>query len=696
MEPIKVNLIAGSGTHRGPDAWIFSDMVDIMIMGIDPSKFQITITEDIDESQLYDVYHYLHSTLAVKNGGKMAHRALVTVQAMSPMQANWSFEYKEPILKKARKISSVSTTILRNMASRNIPVHKMYYTPAGVDTDVFKPTPEEDKDALADKYNVDKDVVRFGIVSRCYGDNRKGEQFLLSIMRNLDYPENYRFMFVGKNWKKFITDNIHENHVNQHCEFFERDENCTYDDYPDLYGLMDIVLVPSRVDAGPICILEALAKGLPIVSTPTGLANELLVKFIDHDVNKGKIVAYGDIDNYVETVKKLVLDIDRIRNIEHKEKIANLIEKPDYYCPMSDWQVHSSYTWVNFCKRFEEIYEQIYLECKDKKFLEDSMNESTQTMYVSLYANQASNNLPNIYMENYFQIKNYAKPGLALSEFKGILENYPAVVVGAGPSLNKDLPLIKEHQDDIAIFSCDAALPVLEKNGIIPDVVVVADPSDRQGSNFTGCSGNRFLTVMPTVVHPMTFNEARKNDCNVIWYNIADANVPLCQWIPKDVGYKGFVRPSVLTSGMVYQIALFMGCSYVTFVGHDLSWEWDEIDKGYAEGVNEKKVLYQRNNKIYNHPVLLLQDINDNRVVSDLSFFTFVHWMNHYLREFNLNVTNSTGCGILYGENIILKSFEEWVDIPDKYPNAFEKLYQQYITKKMGNDTPIIPHNYAG
>lgn len=46
---------------------------------------------------------------------------------------------------------------------------------------------------------------------------------------------------------------------------------------------------------------------------------------------------------------------------------------------------------------------------------------------------------------------------------------YPAVIIGAGPSLNRDIPWLIENQGKVVIFSGGSALPTLLKNGIIPD-----------------------------------------------------------------------------------------------------------------------------------------------------------------------------------------------------------------------------------
>ncbi|MCG4250638.1 motility associated factor glycosyltransferase family protein, partial [Campylobacter jejuni] len=56
-----------------------------------------------------------------------------------------------------------------------------------------------------------------------------------------------------------------------------------------------------------------------------------------------------------------------------------------------------------------------------------------------------------------------------LSERKNKFEN--AIVVSAGPSLTKQLPLLKAYQEKAVIFCADGALSMLEKEGIVPDYV---------------------------------------------------------------------------------------------------------------------------------------------------------------------------------------------------------------------------------
>jgi glycosyltransferase involved in cell wall biosynthesis len=64
------------------------------------------------------------------------------------------------------------------------------------------------------------------------------------------------------------------------CEYFERD-HVSIHDYPALYQRLDCVVITSSTEAGPLPLFEALATGLPVVSTPVGWAPHLAGKAPD-------------------------------------------------------------------------------------------------------------------------------------------------------------------------------------------------------------------------------------------------------------------------------------------------------------------------------------------------------------------------------------------------------------------------------
>ncbi|MCR2096045.1 6-hydroxymethylpterin diphosphokinase MptE-like protein, partial [Campylobacter upsaliensis] len=53
-----------------------------------------------------------------------------------------------------------------------------------------------------------------------------------------------------------------------------------------------------------------------------------------------------------------------------------------------------------------------------------------------------------------------------------------AIIVSTGPSLMKQLPLLKEYREKALIFCADSAYPILAKHNIKPDFVCMVERSD--------------------------------------------------------------------------------------------------------------------------------------------------------------------------------------------------------------------------
>ena len=678
---ISVNLIAGSGTFQGKGSWIFSAMSRRIMEFIDPDEFDIVVTETPDMSRQYDVYHYLHSTLAVQHEHCL-HRSLVTVVALDDIAPHRTFASKEQTLKKCRRISTICRDVRNSLISQGVPGEMIDYTPLGTDLEAFAPTGENREDILARcECMRDPSMTRIGIIGRSYPDGRKGEKFLSLVMEDLS-NENVCFVFIGQ-WdaESIVPDMIsYENHI--------VDVDCSYEDYPDLYETLDGVIVTSKTEAGPACILEALAKGLPVISTPGGMANEFLTRRIVDDefsyLQIGKVIPYGDVHGFVEAIEDIIIEQSTL-SIESRQMVAGMLKNeiiaPSVKLNDDHFKDEYPYSWENWSRRFQRIYKEIASEVKSKRFFQDFVGEDVIKQVDATFHERVQSSLPDTYLTNFMHNMDYVKRGLALKDFVNVLGGKPAIIIGVGPSLNDDIALIKEYQDDVVIFACDAAIPVLEKNGITPHVVVVADPSDRQIPNFTGrdCSG--FLTVMPSIVHPMVFHESRKADCKVAWYNIEQDDSLICHLIPIVTGMKGGLVPGVLTTGMAMQVAMFMGCYPLTFVGHDLGW-YDVNGDGYATGVDEAKIIFQKSSKMGGGDVLVIDDVNGNKITTELNFFVFAQWVNRFLHHNNIKVHNSSQCGILYGENIIQLPLYEWLERFSSRHNAKADLMERYFIFK--------------
>ncbi|ECL9449618.1 motility associated factor glycosyltransferase family protein, partial [Campylobacter jejuni] len=86
-----------------------------------------------------------------------------------------------------------------------------------------------------------------------------------------------------------------------------------------------------------------------------------------------------------------------------------------------------------------------------------------------------------------------------LNERKNKFEN--AIVVSAGPSLTKQLPLLKAYQEKAVIFCADGALSMLEKEGIVPDYVTNLDFTDLAMKFFQNKENKTSLNVLSCATH---------------------------------------------------------------------------------------------------------------------------------------------------------------------------------------------------
>ena len=84
-----------------------------------------------------------------------------------------------------------------------------------------------------------------------------------------------------------------------------------------------------------------------------------------------------------------------------------------------------------------------------------------------------------------------------------------AVIVSTGPSLDKQLLLLKEHQEKVCILSVDASFPVLVKHGIKPDFVFSMERDEPTAIFFKKVSEKQqkdVIFVCASLQHKSVFN----------------------------------------------------------------------------------------------------------------------------------------------------------------------------------------------
>ncbi len=275
---------------------------------------------------------------------------------------------------------------------------------------------------------------------------------------------------------------------------------------------------------------------------------------------------------------------------------------------------------------------------------------------------QKANKLNDIYLENFGHLWKYplSQPGIMV--FNDVLKDFrdvSAVVVGAGPSLTNHLEILKKNEKNLFIISVDAALPVLKKNGIEPNLIVCCDPGQNQSKNFEGLDVSSSFVFMASIVHPLTFDEARRAKARILWYNLADVESHACRCIARIVGKKGALIPGVLTSAIGLQAAIWMGLRRIAFLGHDLSYPGN---KGYVEGISEEKK--QRQEKLKFDDLIEFKDLKGETVLTHQTFIIFKEWINEMITTqwSGVNFHNCSEQGIFFGDLIEQNQFKDFIN----------------------------------
>ena len=71
----------------------------------------------------------------------------------------------------------------------------------------------------------------------------------------------------------------------------------------------------------------------------------------------------------------------------------------------------------------------------------------------------------------------------------------PAIIIGSGPSLDRDIPRLKKHRERACLVAVDSALPALLQSGIRPDIVISIDPQPYCAEHFLNCDLGGAATV---------------------------------------------------------------------------------------------------------------------------------------------------------------------------------------------------------
>jgi len=168
----------------------------------------------------------------------------------------------------------VSTEWRNYLMNKGIPSHKLCLVPFGVDTKVFYPPNEEERLQIRQLLNLSKESLVIGFSARrTYdADGRKGVDCFIQALRLVKQQvSNIATIIIGPGWRKLahklemegITYSLIPYHIN-------------HEEIAKYYHALDVFWTTARIEGGPVPLLEAMASGIPCISTPVGAALDLI------------------------------------------------------------------------------------------------------------------------------------------------------------------------------------------------------------------------------------------------------------------------------------------------------------------------------------------------------------------------------------------------------------------------------------
>ena len=240
----------------------------------------------------------------------------------------------------------------------------------------------------------------------------------------------------------------------------------------------------------------------------------------------------------------------------------------------------------------------------------------------------------------------------------------PAVLVGAGPSLDANLPELHALQDRAVIIAADTTLRPLIAGGVTPHLVVAVDPGDTNAAHLAGVEGvDESFLVAEASLHPSAFPAFRGRT-----FLFRVSNHEPWPWL-KTLGVsRGLLRAwgSVLTSA--FDLAWRMGCDPIVFAGADLAYSHG---RQYCRGTIYEALWadWRRRGSTWdeiwalltNPPgVTTMSDVRGEPVRTAPHLLAFRNWLLEQMAATSgRRFVNATGAGVLYGTNVAQMSLAE-------------------------------------
>ncbi|EAI4701556.1 motility associated factor glycosyltransferase family protein [Campylobacter jejuni] len=401
-----------------------------------------------------------------------------------------------------------------------------------------------------------------------------------------------------------------------------------------------------------------------------GFGNGVLFKALLQNKNHQHIVVF---EKDIEIIWIMFHILDFSHELQNARLIVlntNKLEIQDYN-ELCSFKPFFQFSRIYFLELMSHYYERFH---EDVLELNKKLAENFKNSIVS-HGNDPLDALQGIeqFVYNLPQMITHPSYKELLSKRKGISDT--AIIVSTGPSLTKQLPLLKKYASKATIFCADSSYPILAKHGIKPDYVCMLERTEITAEFFNHDFGEfdkDIMFICAGVVHPKAIEYLKGRNRKYLI-------IPRYLYFPIYIKLKYFDflynTPSV--AHMSYFLSVLLNHKNIIFIGQDLA---------YAENGNSHPDDYQNSanyeSQMYEH--ILTEAYGGKKEIKTHEFWIFFKQiLEAMIIKYHITTYNCTEGGARI-EGTIEKPFL-WAceNLLDKDLNKpFEKLEPLSLNKQ--------------
>ncbi|EEP9119343.1 motility associated factor glycosyltransferase family protein [Campylobacter jejuni] len=318
-----------------------------------------------------------------------------------------------------------------------------------------------------------------------------------------------------------------------------------------------------------------------------GFGNGILFKALLQNKNHQHIVVFEkdieiiwvifhilDFSSELQSARLMILENDKLQTQDYTELCSS---KPFF-----------QFSRIYFLELMSHYYERFHEDVLElnKKLVQDFKDS------ILSHGNDPLDALQGIeqFVYNLPQMITHPSYKELLSKRKNLSDT--AIIVSTGPSLTKQLPLLKKYASKATIFCADSSYPILAKHNIKPDYVCMLERTELTAEFFNHDFGEfdkDIVFICAGVVHPKTI-EYLKNKTFIITQKVLA--------FPYYINLKNFCYAAVgfSVAHTLSYLATHLSHKNIIFIGQDLA---------YAENGNSHPDDYQNSanyeSQMYEH-----------------------------------------------------------------------------------------------